>query len=222
MAEAKRRSPRQVRSLQMKQRILDAAAQVLAEQGYAAMTTNRVAARAGVSVGSLYRYFEDRHDLMEHLRQTASAETMAELTTAMVEAVALSPRAGVRLVVGTLVDSLERHGPVVRALIDEVPMGSHQNALPQLEAQLGQLARVFVARQVPELPPAEADARVYLALGVTLNACLRIALERPADLDREALVDLLTDLLVLGLGMPARGVVAADAGTVEDLRPADR
>ncbi|WP_121255137.1 TetR/AcrR family transcriptional regulator [Nocardioides ferulae] len=207
-----RRRPRQARSVQMKQRILDAAAQVLAEQGYAAMTTNRVAARAEVSVGSLYRYFEDRHDLMEHLREASSAATMAELTAAMVEAVALPPRAGVRLVVGTLVDSLERHGPVVRALIDEVPMGSHQNALPQLEGQLQQLARVFVARQVPDLPAAEVDARVYLALGVTLNACLRIALERPPDLDRDGLVELLTDLLVLGLGMPPRGAPAAVPG----------
>jgi AcrR family transcriptional regulator len=40
--------------------IVGAAARVLARRGYAGTTTNHVAARAGVSVGSLYEYFRDK------------------------------------------------------------------------------------------------------------------------------------------------------------------
>lgn len=40
--------------------ILDAAARILAQQGREALTTNLVAARAGVSIGSLYQYFPHR------------------------------------------------------------------------------------------------------------------------------------------------------------------
>ncbi len=197
-----RTKPVQARSKEMRDRILTATAQVLADRGYAGLSTNRVAAQAGVSVGSLYRYFEDRTDLMEHLRRRVTETVVADLTEAMVAAVRTDAFAGVRHVVSTLVASLVEHGPVVKALLDEVPLGSHANALPAVELQLGQFARMFTAQQAPRLSAEEVDARVYLALGVTLNACLRIALERPEGLDPDRLIDLTTGLLVTGLTLP--------------------
>lgn len=197
-----RTKPVQARSKEMRDRILMATAQVLAERGYAGLSTNRVAAQAEVSVGSLYRYFEDRTDLMEHLRRRVTETVVEDLTEAMVAAVRMEAFAGVRHVVSTLVASLVEHGPVVKALLDEVPLGSHANALPAVELQLGQFARMFTAQQAPRLAAEEVDARVYLALGVTLNACLRIALERPEGLDPDRLIDLTTGLLVAGLTLP--------------------
>lgn len=49
-----RKAPRQARSQQMVEVILEATARVLGERGYAGTNTNVVAERAGVSVGSLY------------------------------------------------------------------------------------------------------------------------------------------------------------------------
>jgi AcrR family transcriptional regulator len=51
-----RKSPRQSRSAATVTAILDATARILVERGYAATSTNAVAERAGVSVGSLYRW----------------------------------------------------------------------------------------------------------------------------------------------------------------------
>lgn len=197
-----RTRPVQARSREMRDRILAATAQVLADSGYSGLSTNKVAAQAGVSIGSLYRYFDDRTDLIEHLRRQVTETVVRDLTEAMVSAVRLEPFAGVRHVVSTLVEALVEHGPVVKALLDEVPLGSHANALPAVEAQLGQFARMFVAQHAPKLSADEVDTRVYLALGVTLNACLRIALERPPELDRDRLIDLTTGLLVAGLTLP--------------------
>lgn len=58
-----RRRPVQGRSRQTVTRILDAAAHVFAERGYAA-TTNQVAEHAGLSIGSLYQYFRDKDELL--------------------------------------------------------------------------------------------------------------------------------------------------------------
>lgn len=44
--------------------ILDAAAQVLLRDGYEKTSTNRIAQRAGVSVGSLYRYFSGKDEIL--------------------------------------------------------------------------------------------------------------------------------------------------------------
>ena len=59
-----RRRPRQARARVTVDTILEAAAQILARQGYAALTTNRIAERAGVSIGSLYQYFPNKEAVL--------------------------------------------------------------------------------------------------------------------------------------------------------------
>lgn len=54
-----RRQPTQQRSRERVQRILDAAADLLEEGGYPALTTTAIAARADVSIGSLYQFFSN-------------------------------------------------------------------------------------------------------------------------------------------------------------------
>jgi AcrR family transcriptional regulator len=71
-----RRLPKQKRSQQRVERILEAAAEVFASAGYEAATTHAIASRAGTAIGSLYQFFPDKlaifHALekrhMEHVR----------------------------------------------------------------------------------------------------------------------------------------------------------
>ncbi len=62
-----RHVPTQARSRQRLADVLDAGAAVLAADGAAGFTTNRVAEAAGVPVGSVYRFFEDKEAIAEAL-----------------------------------------------------------------------------------------------------------------------------------------------------------
>ncbi|HLW03926.1 MAG TPA: TetR/AcrR family transcriptional regulator [Ktedonobacterales bacterium] len=62
-----RRQPKQARSQQRVDHLLNAAAQVFEEVGYAAATTNAIAAHAGVSIGSLYQFFPNKEAMMDAL-----------------------------------------------------------------------------------------------------------------------------------------------------------
>ena len=59
-----RRRPTQSRSRATCDAILEAAAQVLERDGPAGFTTASVAERAGVSIGTLYQYFPDKHAIL--------------------------------------------------------------------------------------------------------------------------------------------------------------
>lgn len=59
-----RRQPSQVRAEQTVRTIFEATAQVLDEHGEAALTTNRIAERAGVSIGTLYQYFDSKEAIV--------------------------------------------------------------------------------------------------------------------------------------------------------------
>lgn len=73
---ALRKRPQQERSSATFAVILDSAAHILKESGGAKLTTNRIAARAGVSIGSLYQYFPNKQEIVRALmvRELAAAQ----------------------------------------------------------------------------------------------------------------------------------------------------
>jgi AcrR family transcriptional regulator len=64
-----RKHPRQQRSRETVGVILEAAAQLFNRHGYRETTTNKIAERAGVSIGSLYQYFPNKDALLVALAE---------------------------------------------------------------------------------------------------------------------------------------------------------
>jgi AcrR family transcriptional regulator len=71
-----RKSPTQDRATATFEAIVDAAAHILAKDGPPGLTTNKIAERAGVSIGSLYQYFPNKQAVVRALlqRQVRRAE----------------------------------------------------------------------------------------------------------------------------------------------------
>jgi len=79
--------------------ILEASARILLERGYVSMSTNAVAERAGVSVGSLYQYFPNKESLLAALHNQHAAQMALSL-----EAILATPdAAGLRGAIERLV-----------------------------------------------------------------------------------------------------------------------
>ncbi|MEV5342300.1 TetR/AcrR family transcriptional regulator [Streptomyces sp. NPDC052676] len=76
-----RRAPVQRRSAERLTRILDACADLLDEVGYDALSTRAVAQRAGVPIGSVYRFFGNKRQMADALAQR-NLDRYAERVTA--------------------------------------------------------------------------------------------------------------------------------------------
>ena len=61
------RKPQQKRSLEKTALIKAAALELFSEKGYFTATTNEIAKRAGISIGTLYSYYRDKKDIYEEL-----------------------------------------------------------------------------------------------------------------------------------------------------------
>jgi AcrR family transcriptional regulator len=84
VTEKIRRIPRQARAASTIEAILGATLQLLEAHGPEKLTTNHIAARAGVSIGTLYQYFRDKDDLLATLaerRASAVRDNIADLVT---------------------------------------------------------------------------------------------------------------------------------------------
>ncbi len=68
-ATSLRRAPVQRRSAERLARILDACAELLDEAGYDDLSTRAVAQRAGVPIGSVYRFFGNKRQMADALAQ---------------------------------------------------------------------------------------------------------------------------------------------------------
>jgi AcrR family transcriptional regulator len=118
-----RRSPRQERSRETVEAILEAAAQVFERHGYAAGTTNRIAERAGVSIGSLYQYFPNKDSIVVEVMHRHIAEAERVGRPALEELVDRVPRLrdGLTTIVLGMIALHKRSPRLHRVLSEEAP-----------------------------------------------------------------------------------------------------
>jgi AcrR family transcriptional regulator len=103
VTEKKRRNPKQARAQATVGAVLEAAFQILEEDGEARLTTNLIAERAGVSIGTLYQYFEDREAILAAMGQRQAEATRERITSIILE----SPETGsVRAIVKAIMSGI--------------------------------------------------------------------------------------------------------------------
>ena len=74
-----RREPTQARAQQTIQTLFKAAAQILDKDGEAGLSTNKVAAEAGFSIGTLYQYFPSKEVLLRAMAAKGQAMVLQAL-----------------------------------------------------------------------------------------------------------------------------------------------
>ena len=118
--ENKRRIPRQSRAEETVSAILEGAAQILETSGLAAFTTNAVAERAGVSIGTLYQYFADKQAILRAIAERELKATLAKVARAMSEGSEASPEARARAIVRAMVGAFHGRQRARKAVVQAV------------------------------------------------------------------------------------------------------
>jgi AcrR family transcriptional regulator len=192
--ESLRRIPKQQRSQEIVEAILEAAARLL-KQDLALVSTTAIADRAGVSVGSVYRYFPNKEAILAALYER---DVGAEARGLSEDPRWLPGDSPLRSALAQLVDfQLERHRRL-RDLDQDFYRGHHRDfslarklGAREVEARI----RRFLAEHAAELRVRDLDQAAFVvARGV--SGLVRTALDEcPEKLDdpafREELVDLL-------------------------------
>jgi AcrR family transcriptional regulator len=206
-----RKQPRQVRSAQMRRDILDAATRVFSEHGYAAGTTNRIAAAADVSIGSLYQYFPNKDAILAALTDAhvdAGTTLLAErLRDGLPESLADT----VRLFVRAAIDNHREDPALHRVLFEEAPRSAALLArLRDTEAR-AVTGVADLLRHHPEVNVADPEFAARLTIA-TIESLVHRLIVQPVDtaqLENEV-VRLLTGYLGAGSGpVSAAGPAAA-------------
>ena len=170
---AARRSPQQDRARQTQGRLLDVAGELLADVGIERISTNMIAARAGVSPPALYRYFDDKYAVLEALGRRLMARQNAVLEAW----IARHAPAGIVAMADHIGDLLTENAAVTRAEPGAVWILRALHASPQLvHVRLESHRHVtdrLTAACTPHLPGIDRDAlwsRLRLAVELGFSA----------------------------------------------------
>jgi AcrR family transcriptional regulator len=190
-----RRAPRQDRAQQTVDVIVEAAGQLLVKKGRAAVTTNAVAERAGVSIGSLYQYFSGKESIFGALHERHREEVMPLIhrtieglddpSIDLVDAIITLMRA---------MAEIHRSAPArMRALADHL----HDDPSP---AELEQFVEATVRSLSKRTGRSEVSLRAIAWLTcVTVSEVGRTLVHQPPEIDLEDLLQ--------GLGRMLRGLL---------------
>ena len=188
----------------MVEAIVQAGLLVLREEGAEALTTKRIAERAGVSVGSLYQYFTDKEDVLESVYRQQHEEFWDEAALWVPKLAVLPLEQAIGLIVDT---GIRRHRQLYEMHPDFYREHAARYQLSTFHPRGGDRATRWVAMilecQADELSMSSPDRAAYLmirALGGVLVSALR---ERPEELSSPRLRADLVRMLVALLRAPA-------------------
>lgn len=167
--------PRQQRAIETRASLLKAVQRIVAADGIDAVTTTRVAAETDVAVGTIYRYFVDRDDLLA----AAYDHTVADLIDRCAGEVAHMPagatmEAATRRLISVYLSAAEAHAAYASLLvylrrrhaIDTVETANEERAI-------GAIAEPFFARYMAGAMPDRARLRVlHTVMGTLVDVYL--------------------------------------------------
>lgn len=190
-----RKRPAQARSQATVEAILDGTARVLVEEGYDRASTNRIAARAGVSVGSLYQYFPSKEALVGALIDRHQAEMMGVFLRQVDLARDAPVRVAARAVVSATVDAHLVAPKLHRILGEQIPrVGRLASQMEQLDLQAAGIVRAYLDAHADELRVRDLDISTFVVVHAVESVVHR-AIAVPREIDRDALVDALVDMV---------------------------
>jgi len=162
--------------------LLEAAAQVLLREGYARATTNRIAERAGVSVGSIYQYFRDKDELFDALICSRIDALRSAITGFQPD-----PRRSFESVLGELflvAIQSEPHGPELLRVLECVPNAALRRRIADAKGHVVGFVRLLLESYRDRLRVRDLDLAAYVVVnaaeGLGYNASRELFGERLA------------------------------------------
>lgn len=211
---SRRKSPTQKRSRETVRRILDAATEVLKERGYVGLSTNRIAAQAGISPGSLYQYFPNKDAIVKAMVSEYTEQLLERVSTNLRRIISGDPDGLVSAAIEAQVDAMLDRPEILRVISGQLPGYSGADILRPIETLIGDMIRGYTLA-LPDRPAdMDVDAASWIMVQL-LGTTIRYVVDGP-PITKDDFVKEMTRLV---LGHPIAKACALDDLVLESWQP---
>jgi AcrR family transcriptional regulator len=180
-----RRRPKQRRARETVEAVLGAVIRILKRDGYRAITTNRIAEVAGVSIGSVYQYFPDKASILNALHQRHVDQIDRMVQSKLVEHASSPLEDLMRAMIEAMVDAHAIDPELYELLLTEVPHKA--DGTKEFAVRLHGAFRLAISSRAHELKKRrDLDTVVFIVVNMVEALSHGAVLRRPAGLSLEA------------------------------------
>ncbi len=195
MPRIRRRAPLQRRARATVDDVLEATARIITRDGYAALTTNKIARVAGVAVGSLYQYFPTKDAVVEAL-QERHFEAMGRTFLARMEELAQAPLPELVHGLATLMRTSELLNSRLSKELLAVPARGRPKAVLDLEQRCAEILHAALVRLAPKADANELRIPVFLVVQAVEALILSASQRKPRGLTQQRFTHELGQLVI--------------------------
>ncbi|MCH3943399.1 MAG: TetR/AcrR family transcriptional regulator [Atopobiaceae bacterium] len=198
------------KSAATRERIMDAASELISENNGIEFQMSDVAARCDMSKGALYYYFADRQDLVEAIFNNGIDEFVSRLERSVTDA--RSSREALRGLCSEFSECVRTGGPVVFAMASELISGKRDSVFPTIESRLQRVSHI-IATQLERAkgegvvrPEVDSDIAASYACGSFFFAAIEAwGKAEGGQIDTDSFTEKLVDLMMYGVGTAKAG-----------------
>jgi len=195
MKEIKIKKPKQKRSSDKIDAILNVCPRVFNAFGYERSTTDRIALEADVSIGTLYDYFSSKEAVFIAYLDRELSKTLAAVAVTA-SAPDIDPEAMTRAYVGMGIDFVYSHREMLRIILSNFPA-----LIPELgfvkstRQQINAIGLAFEKNKNIRPMRKDSEVMIYTVSNIFLGVLFRMVAMPDAGFDRELMVEELTGIL---------------------------
>ena len=189
-----RKKPKQKRSRQMVDALIEATATAIVERGLEGITTHHIAETAGVSVGSLYQYFDDKEALVEALVDKPANEIAQGLLRLPMSQDG-DLRSNVALIIQFGFGLLNSRDGLYLELVRNWHSLPTDRVMDILQQSFMDLSRVYFLKHYQNNPIQDLHVRIFIISNSVMFTMVRF-IGQPQMMTQEEITRGLTDMVV--------------------------
>jgi AcrR family transcriptional regulator len=194
-----RKLPQQDRSRLTVEAILEATTHILTQEGYDKANTNRIAERAGISIGSLYQYFPNKESLMAALIEQHSNE-IAQLMESKLKDLSDAPlEIAIPALIKAVIAAHAIDPCLHQVLSEEIPRSERSQQGQKADERIAELLRAYLARWNDSIRPQNLEMTVFILMRTIESLCHSAVIEQPDFVSNDQFEQEVANLVLLYL-----------------------
>lgn len=192
------KAPTQERSRQTVATILDACSRLLISEGFYAITTDKIAKEAGVSIGSLYQFFGNKESVVQAVVRNVIEEDKRIFSEKMRAISPLPPEIRIRKMIELSVETL-RHNYILRSKLSTIQYYVAESGY------ISESLRFFqevVRYNLPAIPGRDMEKVSYLMVNSFIGLTGTMAVDAPENINDDTIIEEVVRMFYAYLNLP--------------------
>lgn len=193
------KKPKQDRSKSTVDAILEAVTHIMDKDGAMSLTTNKIAEKAGVSVGSLYQYFKNKESIFEAILLRMTEQNLILLEERLDQKPdEVSIGKIIKLVVQSHFDNILKMGKLTSVLFEYAPQVLSPDHFKKSDERIVRFLLEKTAEYNLNIRPSNKENAFFISSQAVRGVFFMTILSKPTEA-RQEIIDELIDMLTLYL-----------------------